>query len=115
VRGIALALLCLLGSAPAFAGESKPASAVTTVKSVEVLSLPSKKELTEAYYASGLPRTKGVVLVAYDDTGAVMGVKLDISTGSSSLDAAIMAWAAQVKLKATSSGISSMPFDFVPK
>ena len=112
MKCIVLALFCLLASMPAFAVDPETPNPATTVSSVEILFMPSKKDLTEAFNSSGLSTAKGVVLVAYDKTGKILGVKLDKPTGSPYLDTAIMAWAAQVKLKATSSGISSMPFEF---
>ena len=114
MKHIVLTLLWLLTSMPAFAVEPEASSPVTAVDSVEILFVPSKKDLIAAYEASGLSTAKGVVIIAYAKGGNVLGVKLDKPTGSPSLDTAIMAWAAQVKLKSTASGTSSIPFDFAP-
>jgi hypothetical protein len=114
VKSIAIALLCLLVSMTALAIEPNPSVSFPITGAYEVVSKPSQKELIEGYYASGLPRATGTVLVAYDEKGNVLGVKLGKSTGSSSLDKVIMAWAAQLKLKAGTSGISSIPFTFAP-
>lgn len=112
MKSIALALSFLVAWTPTLAAEPEKTGQDVTVGAYQILFQPSKKQLLEVFLASRLSTASGIVLVAYDAKGNVLGVKLDKSTGSASLDSEIMAWAAQVKLKAASSGITSIPFEF---
>ena len=115
MRSIVLTLSCLLGAMPALAVEPKSAEPNTTTDGYEIVFEPSQKSLIQALNSSRIVETNGSVLVAYDENGSVLGVKLEKSTGSVGLDAEIMAWAAQVKLKVPSSGVTQIPFHFVSR
>jgi uncharacterized protein YuzE len=114
MKHIFLAILCLLTSMAAMGAGSSPTTPSKTIDDSYLLFRPSKAAMVFAYQASGLVRPTGSVLIAYDEKGNVLGVKLEKSTGSSSLDKELVAWAAQVKLKVTSSGTALLPFTFSP-
>ena len=70
---------------------------------------PSTKALIPVFLKSGLHHVSTSVSIAYDQAGNILGVKIDKPTGSKPLDKAILAWAAQIKLKAGEAGFTSIP------
>lgn len=77
-----------------------------------IASKPPLGDLLGVLARSGLRSAATNVLLAYDETGKVVAVKLDHTTGSKRLDAAILAWAAQIRLDVREAGVGSLPLTF---
>ncbi|MFL6592158.1 MAG: hypothetical protein ACJ8GK_05555, partial [Luteimonas sp.] len=72
---------------------------------------PSTLTLAEAIAHSNLRKVSTNVVIAYDALGNVIGVKLEKPTGSATLDKAILAWAALVKINRDKAGFASIPIE----
>jgi len=70
---------------------------------------PPLRGVMEAAFGSGLRSVSTSVTVIYDQLGNVIAVKLDKPTGVKSLDRAIRAWAAKIKLQTDEAGSGSIP------
>lgn len=77
-----------------------------------IASKPPLGDLLGVLARSGLRSATTTVLLAYDETGKVVGVKLDHTTGSKRLDAAILGWAAKVRLDVREAGVGALPLTF---
>ncbi|HVI25961.1 MAG TPA: hypothetical protein VM576_07200 [Xanthomonadaceae bacterium] len=104
------ALPVAVGSAASTApGE---ADAVHVLSGDDLAFRPPLGELVRALHGSGLSSASTSVLVAHDESGKVVALKLDRTTGSKLLDAAVLGWAAKLRLKPGPAGIGSLPITF---
>ena len=108
----ALVLMTLLLLAGVAWGQDAQPLPVHVLSAAELDFKPSAKALLGPLAGSGLKSTSTNVLLAYDQSGKVVGVKLDRTTGSKSLDSAILRWAANVRVRTQQAGIGSLPISF---
>ena len=109
MKSIAIALFFLLAASAVLAETPSPIELAPTVSAKTIRFMPPLNGIMAAGVRSGLPTVSTSVTVAYDEHGNVLAVKLDKRTGDKSLDKAILAWAALVKIKADGAGSGSIP------
>ena len=110
VRTFAIALICLLAAAsPTLAQSPNPTEPPPTLEAKTIKFMPPLKGIMAAGVRSGLRAVSTRVNVTYDEVGNVLAATLDEPTGNKSLDKAILAWAAKVKISAQGAGSGSIP------
>jgi hypothetical protein len=109
LRSFAIALSCLLAASAAMADTPTPTGVAPTVSVKAIKFNPPLTGIMAAGVRSGLRYVSTSVTVAYDELGNVVSVKLDKRTGDKSLDRAIIAWAAMLKIQADGAGSGSIP------
>src|SRR6188474_3659721 len=102
-------MLCLLAGSTASAGTTGRAEPMPTITVAMFKFNPPLDELFEATAHSGLREVSTSVTVSYDELGNVVSVKLDKSTGDKTLNRAIRAWAAKVRIETNQAGSGSIP------
>jgi hypothetical protein len=112
VRKIALLLVFLVSPMAVLAQEAETTPPAPEITAAQIEFRPPMNEVLTAFHRSGLGSAATTVSVAYDDSGNVTAAKLQKPTRSRTLDAAILVWAARVKIKARESGLGSLPINF---
>src|SRR5678816_3838349 len=108
MRPFEIVLTCLIVSLPVHAEEPKPPPA--PIISFEAMKVrPPMTRIVSAFAKSGLHDLSTSVTIAYDQSGNVVGVKIDKPTGSKALDRAVLGWAAEIKIDTQEAGFSSIP------
>ena len=108
MKSFAVTLICLLATSAAMADPPKAAESGPAVSHAALRFKPPLDQVMARATRYG-HRVSTSVTVAYDQDGNVLGVKLDKPTGDKSLDKAILAWAALVKIQADGPGSGKLP------
>jgi hypothetical protein len=111
MKRIGLFVILILSAASALGQEIQPVQA-HVLSATEIAFKPSLSEVLGVLARSGVSSASTNVLLAYDETGKVIAVKLDHTTGSKALDAAVLGWAAKIRLDPQQAGIGSLPISF---
>ena len=101
-------LFFLLIASAAIADQPSPIDSTQAQPRVSMRSYPPLDKIFARANRYG-HRISTSVTVAYDQDGNVLTVKLDEPTGDRSLDKAILAWAAMVKIQADGPGSGKLP------
>lgn len=73
---------------------------------------PPVRPLQVAIARSNTNSARAEVLLSYDAAGTVTDARLRQSSGDASIDAAVLAWAREVKLKPGEAGQGTVPLEF---
>lgn len=111
-----LGLMVMSLQSPAWAQErqKEPAGAATQpARSSGDDDAASRDRATirQAFFASGLTNSKPVLRVDYDAAGLPVKVALKTRSGDAALDAAILAWGRQLRMRPGHAGHGFVPFD----
>jgi TonB family protein len=98
--------------AGASAAEASPAAVPPTIEIRSLAFKPSMHPLFRAAAASARGRASAELEVDYDATGTVTAIRMIRPSGSRALDAAVLAWARDMRLQPGTAGTGRLPFDF---
>jgi hypothetical protein len=108
MKSIAVSLVWLLVASSAMADPPTRPGEIPAIPNASIRFMPSLDKVLARAVRNGHDLTTSVN-VTYDELGNVTAVTLDKRTGDNTLDKAILAWAALVKIQAIGAGSGKLP------